>query len=331
MASLKALKIRIGSVKSTQKITKAMKMVAAEAAPRAAERGGGRPYSSRMTEVVAVARLARHGRAAGPKLLAGTGGGTDPDRRRHRRPRPRRRLQHQHRPRGSPQDRRADRAGKTVLFYIVGRKGRPVIQRLYPKSDHRPVRHERDEGADLRGRAGDREGHHRPLQTDGIDVVHLAYANFRSTLVQEPVVEQIIPVPPRRRTRPAKAQAPVAVEYEPDEEEILADLLPRNIAIQLYRALLENQAGFYGSQMTAMDNATRNAGDMINKLSIQYNRQRQAAITTELIEIISAPKRSNEPKARKTDMATAAEPRPEAAPRRPKRRPRWERPARRAT
>ena len=125
--------------------------------------------------------------------------------------------------------------------------------------------------------------------TDGIDVVHLAYANFRSTLVQEPTVDQIIPVAPRAAddaARPAAA-SPAAVEYEPDEEEILADLLPRNIAVQIYRALLENQAGFYGSQMTAMDNATRNAGDMINRLSIQYNRQRQAAITTELVEIIS--------------------------------------------
>jgi F-type H+-transporting ATPase subunit gamma len=126
--------------------------------------------------------------------------------------------------------------------------------------------------------------------TDGIDVVHLAYANFRSTLVQEPVVEQIIPVVPRQSeeaAQPARGAAPAAVEYEPEEEEILADLLPRNVAIQIYRALLENQAGFYGSQMTAMDNATRNAGDMINRLSIQYNRTRQAVITTELIEIIS--------------------------------------------
>jgi F-type H+-transporting ATPase subunit gamma len=126
--------------------------------------------------------------------------------------------------------------------------------------------------------------------TDGIDVVHLAYANFRSTLVQEPTVEQIVPVAPRdiEEAQPgAKAAAPAAVEYEPDEEDILADLIPRNVAVQVYRALLENQAGFYGSQMTAMDNATRNAGDMINRLTIQYNRSRQAAITTELVEIIS--------------------------------------------
>jgi len=123
--------------------------------------------------------------------------------------------------------------------------------------------------------------------TNGGDIVHLAYANFRSTLVQEPTIDQIIPVAPRAANDAGAAAASAAVEYEPDEEDILADLLPRNIAVQIYRALLENQAGFYGSQMTAMDNATRNAGDMINKLSIQYNRQRQAAITTELVEIIS--------------------------------------------
>ena len=180
--------------------------------------------------------------------------------------------------------------GKTVLFYIVGRKGRPVIQRLYPKQiiaqyDTSEMKaptyaHAQAIAKDIIDR----------FTTDGIDVVHLAYANFRSTLVQEPAVEQIIPVPPSEAeaaAATAKSGPPAAVEYEPDEEEILADLLPRNVAVQLYHALLENQAGFYGSQMTAMDNATRNAGDMINRLSIQYNRQRQAAITTELVEIIS--------------------------------------------
>ena len=118
-------------------------------------------------------------------------------------------------------------------------------------------------------------------------MVHLAYANFRSALVQEPTVEQIIPVPRAAEAKDAGPGSLAAVEYEPDEEDILGDLIPRHIAVQVYRALLENQAGFYGSQMTAMDNATRNAGDMINRLSIQYNRTRQAVITTELIEIIS--------------------------------------------
>jgi F-type H+-transporting ATPase subunit gamma len=178
--------------------------------------------------------------------------------------------------------------GKTVLFYIVGRKGRPVIQRLYPNSIiaqfdtsgmKAPTYAEAQAIAqDIIDRYG----------TDGIDVVHLAYAHFRSTLLQEPAVEQIIPIPaPAKTDTPSGTASLAAVEYEPDEEEILNDLLPRNIAVQIYHALLENQAGFYGSQMTAMDNATRNAGDMIKKLGIIYNRQRQAAITTELVEIIS--------------------------------------------
>jgi F-type H+-transporting ATPase subunit gamma len=121
--------------------------------------------------------------------------------------------------------------------------------------------------------------------TDGIDVVHLFYARFRSALVQEPVGPQIIPVPPVEADAAAASLA--AVEYESDQDEILASLLPRNIAVQIFRALLENAASEQGSRMTAMDNATRNAGDMINRLTIQYNRSRQAAITTELVEIIS--------------------------------------------
>jgi len=291
MASLKALKIRIGSVKSTQKITKAMKMVAAAKLRRATQNAeAGRPYSSRMTEVVqSLASRVTAGPQA-PKLLAGTGkdnvhlivlatadrglaGAFSSNIVRAAR-------------------RRADdliAEGKTVFFYIIGRKGRPVIQRLYPKSivaQYDTTAMKAPTYANAQAIAKDLIDRYI---TNGVDVVHLAYANFRSTLVQEPTIDQIIPVVPRQpeETAPAKAGAPAAVEYEPDDEEILNDLLPRNIAVQVYRALLENQAGFYGSQMTAMDNATRNAGDMINRLSIQYNRQRQAAITTELVEIIS--------------------------------------------
>jgi F-type H+-transporting ATPase subunit gamma len=292
MASLKALKIRIGSVKSTQKITKALNMVAASKLRRAQQNAvAARPYSSRMTEVVASLASNVNPGPQSPRLLTGTGkddthliivatsdrglaGAFNSNIVRAAR-------------------RKADELideGKTVLFYIVGRKGRPVIQRLYPKQiiaqyDTSEMKaptyaHAQAIAKDIIDR----------FTTDGIDVVHLAYANFRSTLVQEPAVEQIIPVPPSEAeaaTATAKSGPPAAVEYEPDEEEILADLLPRNVAVQLYHALLENQAGFYGSQMTAMDNATRNAGDMINRLSIQYNRTRQAVITTELIEIIS--------------------------------------------
>jgi F-type H+-transporting ATPase subunit gamma len=292
MASLKALKIRIGSVKSTQKITKALNMVAASKLRRAQQNAvAGRPYSQRMTDVVSSLASRITPGPQSPKLLSGTG------------------KDDTHLIIVATSDRGLAGAfnsnivrlvrrtaddliaqGKTVFFYIVGRKGRPVIQRLYPKqiiAQFDTSEMKNPSYAEAQAIAKDIIDRYT---TDGIDVVHLAYANFRSTLVQEPVVEQIIPVVPRQSeeaAQPARGAAPAAVEYEPEEEDILADLLPRNVAVQIYRALLENQAGFYGSQMTAMDNATRNAGDMINRLSIQYNRTRQAVITTELIEIIS--------------------------------------------
>ena len=288
MASLKALKIRIGSVKSTQKITKALNMVAASKLRRAQQNAvAARPYSTRMTEVVSSLAAKITPGPQSPKLLVGTGrddthlivvitsdrglaGAFNTNIVRAAR-------------------RKADdliAEGKTVLFYIVGRKGRPMLQRLYPKSiiaQYDTTEMKNPGYSNAQAVAKDLIDRYT---TDGIDVVHLAYANFRSTLVQEPTVDQIIPVPPLE----ADTKGPVslaAVEYEPEEEDILNDLIPRNVAVQVYRALLENQAGFYGSQMTAMDNATRNAGDMINRLTIQYNRTRQAAITTELVEIIS--------------------------------------------
>ena len=293
MASLKALKIRIGSVKSTQKITKALNMVAAAKLRRATHQAqAGRPYASRMSDVVSslASRVARTPQS--PKLLVGTG------------------KEDTHLIVVVTSDRglagafntnvvravrrKADALtaeGKQVLFYIVGRKGRPVLQRLFPKAivaEYSTLEMKNpsyDVALKIANDIIER------FSTDGVDVVHLAYANFVSTLVQEPVINQIIPVAVPAKDDEATAKpaggAPAAIEYEPDEEDILEALLPRNIAVQVYRALLENQAGFYGSQMTAMDNATRNAGDMINRLSIQYNRQRQAAITTELVEIIS--------------------------------------------
>jgi F-type H+-transporting ATPase subunit gamma len=288
MASLKALKLRIGSVKSTQKITKALNMVAASKLRRAQQNAtAGRPYSERMRDVVAsIASRVTVGPES-PKLLAGTGkddthlivvvtsdrglaGAFNSNIVRATR-------------------RKADeliKQGKTVHFFMVGRKGRPVLQRLYPRAivgqhDTTEMKNPTYEvAAAIADEIVDR------FQSGNFDVAHLAYANFRSTLVQEPTVDQIIPVAPAAGIEKA-ATDDAMVEYEPDEEEILSVLLPRNIAVQVYRALLENHAGFYGSQMTAMDNATRNAGDMINRLSIQYNRTRQAVITTELIEIIS--------------------------------------------
>jgi len=290
MASLKSLKLRIGSVKSTQKITKAMKMVAAAKLRRAQSSAeAGRPYSTRLGEVVSSLASRITVGPQSPKLIAGTGkdethlivlatgdrglaGAFNTNIVRAAR-RKAEELQGQ---------------GKTVLFYIVGRKGRPVIQRVFPKaiiSQYDTSAMKTPTYADAQAIAEDLIDR---FQTSQFDVAHLAFSEFKSVLAQEPRLDQIIPVIAAAPAAGDKASvASSAVEYEPDEEEILADVLPRNIAVQIYRALLENAAGFYGSQMTAMDNATRNAGDMINRLSIQYNRQRQAAITTELVEIIS--------------------------------------------
>jgi F-type H+-transporting ATPase subunit gamma len=288
MASLKALKGRIASVKSTQKITKAMKMVAAAKLRRAQQAAeAGRPYATRMESVMAslAAKVAISPQS--PKLLAGTG------------------RDQTHLLVVATSDRglagafnsnivraarkKADdltRDGKQVLFYLVGRKGRAVIQRVYPKQ----IIHQHDTSAMKYASFADAQAIANDLvdryQTDGIDVVHLFYARFQSALVQEPVGQQIIPVSLPEAGSAATGSS-AAVEYEPDEEEILASLLPRNVAVQIFRALLENAASEQGSRMTAMDNATRNAGDMIQRLSIAYNRQRQAAITTELVEIIS--------------------------------------------
>jgi F-type H+-transporting ATPase subunit gamma len=287
MASLKALKLRIGSVKSTQKITKALNMVAASKLRRAQQNAtAARPYSERMRSVVAsIASKVTVGPQS-PKLLAGTGkddshlivvvtsdrglaGAFNSNIVRAVR-------------------RKADeliRDGKTVRFYIVGRKGRPVLQRLYPKAivGQHDTTEMKNPGYGVASAIAEEIVDR--FNSGDFDVAHLAYANFRSTLVQEPTVDQIIPVVAGDAGEAQSTNA--MVEYEPEEEEILSVLLPRNIAVQIYRALIENQAGFYGSQMTAMDNATRNAGDMINRLTIQYNRTRQAAITTELVEIIS--------------------------------------------
>ena len=288
MASLKALKIRIGSVKSTQKITRAMKTVAAAKLRRAQEAAvAGRPYADRLSAVMASLAGRVTISESSPRLLAGTGrqdthlivvatserglaGGFNTNIVRAAR-------------------RQADdlaAQGKTVRFYLVGRKGRGPINRYYPKQtlhDHDMSHAKAAAFADAQAVAQDLIAR---FDRGEFDVAHLVFSKFQSALVQEPVVKQLIPVS-LDSVNSVSTSASAAVTYEPDEEAILADLLPRNIAIQLYRALLENQAGFYGSQMTAMDNATRNAGDMINRLTIQYNRTRQAAITTELVEIIS--------------------------------------------
>ena len=294
MASLKALKIRIGSVKSTQKITKAMKMVAAAKLRRAQEAAvAGRPYAERLEAVMSsLAAKVTIGEGT-PKLLAGTGkdqvhlivvatserglaGAFNTTIVRAAR----------------KEAERLEAAGKTVRFYLAGKKGR-VLKRFYPKQ----VLHDQEVGHIKNVAFTDAQIVAQDLiaryDAGEFDVAHLFFAKFRSALVQEPTGIQIIPVPLAKIkdeggvALTSSTSATAAVEYEPDEETILADLLPRNVAIQIFRAMLENAASEQGSRMTAMDNATRNAGDMINKLTIQYNRTRQAAITTELIEIIA--------------------------------------------
>jgi F-type H+-transporting ATPase subunit gamma len=288
MASLKALKIRIGSVKSTQKITKAMKMVAAAKLRRAQEAAmAGRPYAERLEAVMASLASKVTVSENSPKLLAGTGkdqvhllvvatserglaGAFNTNIVRAAR-------------------RKAEEleaAGKTVRFYLAGKKGR-VLRRFYPNgiaADHELGQHKvlgfdqaREIADDLIAR----------YEAGEFDVAHLFFAKFQSALVQIPTGQQIIPVAVPVGEVSTANDGGAAVEYEPDEEAILAELLPRNVAIQIFRAMQENAASEQGSRMTAMDNATRNAGDMINRLTIQYNRTRQAAITTELVEIIS--------------------------------------------
>jgi F-type H+-transporting ATPase subunit gamma len=288
MASLKALKMRIGSVKSTQKITKAMKMVAAAKLRRAQEAAvAGRPYAERLEAVMSSLAAKVTVSESSPKLLAGTG------------------KDQVHLVVVATSERglagafntnivRAARAkaveleaaGKTVKFYLAGKKGR-VLRRFYPKQ----ILHDQEVGhiknvafTDAQIVANDLI---ERFEAGEFDVAHLFFAKFRSALVQEPTGIQIIPVPLPPTTAVIPVGAQTAVDYEPDEETILADLLPRNVAIQIFRAMLENAASEQGSRMTAMDNATRNAGDMINKLTVLYNRTRQAAITTELIEIIA--------------------------------------------
>lgn len=284
MASLKELKLRIDSVKSTQKITKAKQMVAAaklRKAQSAAE--AARPYADRLSDVVASLAGKVTGDGA-PKLLAGTGsdkrhllvvintdkglcGGLNSNIVKE----------------AKLQARELESQGKDVSFYLVGKKGIAPIKRDYDgqiaknfdTSAVRNIGFEEAENiaAELL----------EMYENGDFDVAHLIYPVFKSALAQDPLTQQIIPAPAPEGSEESGA----AVEYEPGEEEILEELLPRYIKTQLFGSLLEREASEQGASMTAMDNATRNAGEMINKLTIQYNRSRQAAITTELVEIIS--------------------------------------------
>jgi F-type H+-transporting ATPase subunit gamma len=289
MASLKDLKNRIASVKATQKITKAMKMVAAAKLRRAQSSAEqARPYSSKMAKVLSGLARSMEGRAGAPTLLAGNGrdqvhllvvataerglcGGFNSSIARLARIHARRLL--------------AD--GKEVKIYTVGKKGYDALKMEFGKIvveriDFRSVRHIGFDDADKVGKRII-----EMFREDAFDVCTLFYSEFQSVISQVPTMNQLIPAAFETAGDNENTGADVVYDYEPGEEEILGDLLPRNISVQVFRALLENAASEQGARMSAMDNATRNAGEMIDKLTLSYNRQRQAQITKELIEIIS--------------------------------------------
>ena len=288
MASLKEMRNRIGSVKATQKITKALQMVAAAKLRRSQDAAqNARPYAQRMGAVIANLAQGVSGEGA-PRTLAGTGS----DKR--------------HLVVVAAADRglaggfttsiiRVARkhisdliaAGKDVKIITVGRKATSQLKRLY--GDRYVESYDMSAYRVLNLAAA------KPIadkiveiyEAGETDVVTLFFSRFKSVVSQTPVAKQLIPAVVEAGEGPPVDLAGAAYEYEPSEDAILETLLPRNITVQILTALLENMAGFYASQMTAMDNATRNAGDMISALTLQYNRSRQAQITKELIEIIS--------------------------------------------
>ncbi len=286
MASLKDLRVRIASVKATQKITKAMQMVAAAKLRRAQEAAeAARPYSARMSAVMANLAQTIAGDFA-PKLMAGTGsdqthllvvctaerglcGGFNSQIAR---------LARDH-------ARKLVAGGKTVKILCVGKKGFDILRRdfgslIIDRVDLREVKQVGYGNADAIGKKI------IALFNDGaFDVATLFYSQFKSVISQIPTAQQIIPAVAGDTA--AQGQVGAAYEYEPDAATIIDDLAPRNVSVQIFRALLENAASEQGARMSAMDSATRNAGDMIKKLTLNYNRQRQAQITKELIEIIS--------------------------------------------
>ena len=288
MASLKELKGRINSVKSTQKITKAKQMVAAAKLRKAqAAAEAARPYAERLSAVMASLAGKVSGDSA-PKLLAGTGSSQ-----RHL-------LVVVNTDKGlcgglnanivkaaKAKARALIAEGKDVEFYLVGKKGRAPIKRDFaeqigPQFDTSTVRTPGFEEAEAIA-----DELIALFESGKFDIAHLIYPTFQSALVQNPTIQQLIPVPAPEGKVEGSTGGDAVGEYEPDEEAILEELLPRYVKTQVFGALLEIAASEQGASMTAMDNATRNAGDLINKLTIQYNRSRQAAITTELIEIIA--------------------------------------------
>jgi len=286
MASLKDMRVRIASTKATQKITKAMQMVAASKLRRAQTAAeAARPYATKMDAVISNIANAAAGSPGAPALLAGTGkdqvhlllvctgerglcGAFNSAIVR---------LAREHAQSLVAQ-------GKEVKFFCVGRKGYEQLRRTFEKQiiEHLDLRSVRQlafvNAEDIAKKVIAR------FEAGEFDVCTLFYSAFKSVIAQVPTSQQVIPLVVEGEGANASA---TSYEYEPEEDEILAGLLPRNLAVQIFRALLENNASFYGAQMSAMDNATRNAGEMIRKQTLVYNRTRQAQITKELIEIIS--------------------------------------------
>ena len=286
MPSLKDLRVRINSVKSTQKITSAMKMVAASKLRRAQQQAeAARPYADRMERMMSSVASSVIGSPTAPKLMVGTGANkvhllipVTADRGlagafNSNVGRATRNLA-----------RKLELEGKTVKIYAVGRKGRDYLKRemarlivgdvSYAGKKRLEFSDAEDIGAIITAM----------LNVGEIDVCTVVYNRFQSVIAQITTEMQLIPMPMPEIAAPSGG---AQYEYEPDEETILARLLPQNLNIQIYRALLESAAGEHGARMTSMDNATRNAGDMIKRLTLNYNRARQANITRELIEIIS--------------------------------------------
>jgi len=287
MASLKDMRVRIASTKATQKITKAMQMVAASKLRRAQTAAeAARPFAEKMDAVISNIASSVAGSPGAPALLAGTGkdqvhlllvctgerglsGAFNSAIVRLAR----------------EQALALTNQGKEVKFFCVGRKGYEQLRRLFDKQivEHLDLRSVRQLGF------GNAEDIARKVlarfDAGEFDVCTLFYSRFKSVIAQIPTAQQIIPLVVEAPA--ANAGPSTSYEYEPEEDEILKHLLPRNLAVQIFRALLENNASFYGAQMSSMDNATRNAGEMIRKQTQIYNRTRQAQITKELIEIIS--------------------------------------------
>lgn len=291
MPSLKDLRVRINSVKNTRKITSAMKMVAASKLRRAQEQAeAARPYAERMERMLGSLAAGVGESAGAPRMLAGTGsdrvhlvivmtsdrglaGGFNASIARGARAHIRRLLAE----------------GKEVKLITVGRKGRDALKGEFSRLILQTIdgvgrpRLRFEEGANVAAlltslyEAGD------------FDVATLVYNRFKSAITQELTIQQLIPFPVPAVAPGAAPEAgvPAVYEFEPDEATILTELLPRNLAVQIYRAMLESYAGEQGARMAAMDSATRNAGDMINRLTLNYNRTRQAYITKEMIEIVS--------------------------------------------